>query len=146
MNHSLRSYDFAPGSLPAGPQGNPGPQGPSGQATAYANIMFDGSLNPGNPWPHRGFAFGDIQHNAMTGTGIYCIGGMDFTPKAAMVTVQGAPSAVPIVASVNVNHGSSPLAKCDASHQQARVTLTEVDPAKASAAPIDQGFYVWIEK
>jgi hypothetical protein len=141
---TLRYQDFAPGQLPAGPQGAAGPQGPAGQATAYAGVLANGALAPGSPSASKGFIPSYIGHVA--GSGVYCIGGLDFQPANAIATVDdpGASSTVPFVVSVAVRYSTVPLAGCDPQHQQARVTITRVDPA-LPLAPADHGYSIWFE-
>lgn len=143
-NGTLRWQDFAPGQLPAGPQGTTGPQGPAGQAKAYAGVLANGALAPGSPSASTGFIPSYIAHVA--GSGVYCIGGLDFSPASAMATIEdpGAPSTVPFVATVAVHHATGPLGGCDAQHQQARVTITRVDPSLPLALT-DHAYSIWFE-
>ena len=136
-DYSLLAKDFVPGQLPVGPQG------PAGEAAAFASVASNGLLGSGNPWPNEGFGPGDIQHDSMTGIGAYCIGGMDFTPRSAMVSVKGTP-ALPTIATVSVNHGTGNFVNCDANHQQARVSVTKLDLVNQASPPVDEDFYVWL--
>ena len=130
---SLRRFDFAPGQLPAGPQG------PAGEAAAYANVLGAGVV--GGPTPSRGFPANAIQHPS---AGVYCFGGLGFQPASAMVSINdaGSNAAAParFVASVSTwgsMHG------CTYPHHQVRVTITQIDPAPGVLK--DHDFSIWLE-
>jgi hypothetical protein len=65
---------------PVGPQGPAGPQGSAGTADAYAGIREDGTVNPANA---RGITDANVTHPR---TGVYCIGGLAFTPRVGIAT------------------------------------------------------------
>jgi hypothetical protein len=151
-NGSLQSIDFAPGQIPAGPAGATGPigatgaQGPAGEAVAYARVNADGTLDAGTPAQNKNVVQANIEHDATTGPGVYCVGGLSFAPASAAVTNDsaGAIATSNQIASVAVQRGND-LGNCDASHQQARVSMLQVNNTAAPALT-DHGFYIWFEK
>jgi hypothetical protein len=132
---------------------------------AFARVRADGVLEtegdaqtPPLPSQNRGVDQADIQKNAgapateSTGPGVYCFGGLDFTPRSAVVTLDNSDSlpAVPAVTGGSTNLTTSvalfkgpDLGRCDAAHGQLRVALTRVND---TAAPelVDHGFTIWI--
>jgi hypothetical protein len=168
-NGSLLKTDFRRGQLPAGARGatgaagakgDPGANGtngangapgPAGVAAGYARVGATGTLDAGTPAQNRNVEQANIQHDAVatattTGPGIYCIGGLPFTPTSAMVTIDsaGAIATSNQIAAVAVLRGNN-LGNCDAAHQQARVSILQVDQTNAPTL-VDHGFYVWFEK
>jgi hypothetical protein len=131
-NGTLKSVDFAPGQLPASSSG----------PAAYTAILGNGLPKPGAA--SRGFPPGDVSH--VLNTGIYCFRGLSFTPRSAVATIMdnGALTAVPFTASVEINNGGG-LAGCSYSFQQARVTITKVDDVSPPALT-DHDFSIWFEK
>ena len=156
-NGSLKKADFQAGQLPAGPKGakgdtgtpgTPGATGAPGTANAFARVQADGTLEPGSatgtgPAQFKGVDPADIQK---PGTGIYCFGGLDKPVASAVVSMDnaGAAATTTQVASVAIQRGAN-LGSCDAGHQQARVVITNVDPAIAAAVAVDGRFSVWFE-
>ena len=141
-NSSLLANDFAAGQLPAGPQGT---------AAAFARVGANGLLDDGSPPQNENVVQSDVQHEAAgdathTGPGIYCFGGLPFAPRSAMVTADsaGAQSSTNFIASVSVQRGNN-LNSCDADHQQARVSMLQVNNTAAPTLA-DHGFYIWFEK
>ena len=131
-NRSVGAGDLAP--FVAGP-------------TAFARVQADGTLEPGTDTPtgppqFRGVDATDIQK---AGVGIYCFGGLDFKVAAAVVAMDnaGAAATTTDVASVAIQRGNN-LGSCDAEHQQARVVITNVDPALPADAPVDGRFTIWL--
>jgi len=159
-NGSLLSVDFRAGQIPAGARGLTGAtgpagatgatgatgvQGPAGIAVAYARVGSTGTLDAGTPPQSKNVVQANIEKDATTGPGIYCFGGLTFTPTSAIVTVDsaGAVAASNQIAAVAVQRGNT-LGNCDATHQQARVSLTQVNDTVAPAL-VDHGFYIWFE-
>lgn len=159
----------SPGSGPrgaTGPSGATGPTGAAGSSIAYARLRADGTLETEGegqttplPPQHKGVEQADIQKNAgapaaeSTGPGIYCFGGLDFTPTSATVTLDNSDSlpAPPAVTGGTTNFTTAvalskgpDLGRCDAAHGQARVALTRVND---TAAPelADHGFFIQFE-
>jgi hypothetical protein len=133
-NGSLVEADLAPGLLDIDPE----LLGP----TAFARVQGDGTLEPGGTEPQfKGVDASDIQK---AGVGIYCFGDLGFTLASAVVSMDnaGAAATTTQVASVAIQRGAN-LGGCDAGHQQARVAITNVDPAIAAAAAQDGRFTVW---
>jgi hypothetical protein len=64
---------------PQGPAGPPGPPGP-GTADAFAGINNEGTLDPD---VSRGIAQANVTHPR---PGVYCLGGLGFTPKVGFGT------------------------------------------------------------
>lgn len=176
-NGSLRKADFKAGDLPAGAQGAQGPQGlkgdkgdrgtdgtngapgapGTGSARAFARIDATGTLI-GGAAQAKGITQSMIQKNPgvpgaeSTGPGVYCIGGLGFTPTSALVSIDNTDTwpAVPSVSGGPLNFISSvatfkgeDLGRCDAAHGQVRVATVKVD--SSPPALTDHGFFIWIE-
>jgi hypothetical protein len=171
---SLLKQDFAANQLPAGAAGPQGPQGPAGKdgtngtngatgpagtAKAFARIDGAGTLIGGVDQA-KGVEQLDIQHQGgvapaaeVTGAGVYCIGGLDFTPTSATVSLDNTDSlpAVPnltggslnFIASVAIFKGED-LGRCDADHGQARVAIEQVNDATTPTLA-NHGFFIWLE-
>jgi hypothetical protein len=114
--------------------------------TAFARVQPDGTLEPGSatgtgPSQFKGVDATDIQHAAV---GVYCFGGLDLNISSAVVAMDNAQAAATTtqVASVAIQRGAN-LGGCDADHQQARVSIINVDPALAAAAAQDGRFTIW---
>jgi hypothetical protein len=151
---SLLRQDFAAGQLvagPTGPTGATGPAGPTGaqglpgDAVAFARVNAAGTLDAGTPSQQKNVVQANVQHDVVTGAGVYCFGGLSFTPRSALVTIDsaGAISTSNQIASVAVQRGNA-LANCDATHQQARVSVIHVDQTNAPTLT-DHGFVIWFE-
>jgi hypothetical protein len=148
---SLKAVDFAAGQLPAGPKGDQGPKGekgergPAGVAAAYARIGATGTLDPGTPPQNKGVVQENVEHDATTGVGVYCFGGLPFTPTSAMVSVDSAMAVTTSnqIAAIAVQRGNN-LNGCDATHQQARVSILQVNNTEVPKL-VDHGFYIWFE-
>jgi hypothetical protein len=181
-NGSLRSVDFARGVLnsassstpgpagPGGPTGAAGPRGlpgtngtngatgPAGTARAFARIDAAGVLI-GGAAQAKGITQTMVQHvNAASasetaGTGVYCIGGLDFTPTSATVAPDNtdampAPGTLTggdlnVMANVAVFKGED-LGYCNTTHGQVRVAIQRVDQTIAPTLA-NHGFFVWLE-
>jgi hypothetical protein len=171
-NGSLRKADFKAGDLPAGAQGPQGLKGDKGQdgkngtdgtngadgtARAFARIDAAGNLIGGADQA-KGITQAMIQKNAgapaseSTGPGVYCIGGLGFTPKSAVVSIDNTDTwpAVPQVSGGALNFTTSvavfkgeDLGRCDDAHGQARVATVKVDAAPPALT--DHGFFIWLE-
>ena len=182
-NRSLLAKDFKSGQLPAGergpagPAGERGPAGPAGArgpagadgtngadgtARAYARVRFDGVLN-GTPDQTKGITQEMIQHDSgasaseLTGPGVYCFGGLGFTPRSISVTIDNTDSLPSPPANTGagsegaVNHTASgaifkgaDLGRCNAAHGQARVAIMRVSDTVAPTLT-NQSFFVWFE-
>jgi hypothetical protein len=84
----------------------------------------------------------EIQHAS---AGVYCFGGLSFTPVSVVATIDDAgtsPAHFTIGAVVNRN---IPLSGCDANHQQARVTTVNLGNTTYGPAAGDHRFFVWFE-
>ncbi|HXB17000.1 MAG TPA: hypothetical protein VNV44_14790 [Solirubrobacteraceae bacterium] len=121
----------------AGAQGVQGAKGEAGTAVAYARVAENGSLEPGDSGrQNKNVAQVDVEHPE---AGIYCFGGLAFGVASAMVSPDSAGQAEQdATTTVAVQRGVT-LGKCDAGHQQARVT-TLVGPTAA-----DHRFQIWFE-
>lgn len=106
-DHSLLANDFKEGQLPAGPQG---PEGPAGTALAYAEVEAGGTLVTGR---YKGIAQANVSSPSV---GVYCFGGLSFTPTNVVAARQGGAASPGVV-----NYRMSASAGCPASTQ---VTLT----------------------
>src|SRR4051812_30683001 len=97
-NGSLRSFDFRAGDLTQGEtgvdgtNGTNGTNGANGTAVAFARIDSTGTLIGGAD-QSKGVVQANVQHAAgasaaeVAGTGVYCFGGLGFTPKSAHVAL-----------------------------------------------------------
>ena len=166
-NGSLKAVDFGAGQLPQGEQGPPGTPGTNGTngsdgtAVAFARIDSAGNL-VGGPDQSKGVAQANIVHSntapdatqtTATGVGVYCFGGLGFTPKSAHVALDNTDSmpALPgltggtinMIPSVAINKGEE-LGRCPAGFEQARVAIEQVND---SAVPTlaNHGFFIWFE-
>jgi hypothetical protein len=180
-NGTLREADFRASDLPQGAQGPVGPQGPKGDpgqdgapgapgapgaagapgsARAFARIRADGTLEvDGGFASAKGITQSMIQKNGgapaaeSTGPGVYCIGGLGFTPTSAQVTIDnsdqwpdvpnvqgGILNFIPSVATFK----GEDLGRCDAAHGQVRVAMERVDD-DTEPELVDHGFYIWLE-
>jgi hypothetical protein len=124
----------------AGVQGVEGKKGDAGTAVAYARVAANGTLEPGdNGKQNKNVVAGNVEHDATTGAGHYCFGGLPFGVASAMVSPDSAGDINGNVgASVAVQRGIN-LGSCDAQHQQARVTTL------VAGAPADHRFQIWFE-
>jgi hypothetical protein len=168
---SLLASDFRAGQLPRGAQGARGPQGlpgtngtngtngtsgtngEPGSAAAYARLGADGVLDAGSPPQNKNITQSMVQHNpgtnstgppVLTGDGVYCFGGLPFTPRNAVVTAGNADTfgsgSFDRFATVAVARGQN-LARCDANHQQVRVVMVDSNTSALAEHP----FYIWFE-
>ena len=163
-NGSLKLGDFGAGQVPAGPrgaQGLQGLQGPAGAsglngadgtAAAFARVGSGGVLDNGTPVQNKNVVQANVQHDGgaatatTTGPGVYCFGGLPFTPRSAVVTADsaGAVGTTNMIASVSVQRGAN-LNQCNAGHQQARVSILAVNETTAPTLT-NHGFYIWFEE
>ena len=125
-----------------GEQGLQGKTGPAGEATAYARVAADGTLEPGDGGKqNKNIVASTIQHAA---PGVYCFGGLSFAVASAMVSPDSAGNIITnTIASVAIQRGIT-LGTCDANHQQARVSMVAVSNA-AVPALTDHRFQIWFE-
>ena len=150
-NGSLKRGDFAAGQLPAGERGPAGAngtngatgaQGPQGEATGFARVQANGTLEPSTTptAENRGVDGVSIQHAA---AGIYCFGSLPFQIASAVVSADNATAggATDTIASVAIQRGAN-LGGCDANHQQARVETFDASVPGNQ----DRRFYIWFEK
>ena len=115
---------------------------------AFARVGSTGILDAGAPPQNKNIVQANVQHDAVagattTGPGVYCFGGLPFTPRTAVVTADsaGAINTTNQIASVAVQRGNN-LGNCDAGHQQARVSMLQVDQTNAPTLT-NHGFYIW---
>jgi hypothetical protein len=175
-NGSLKAGDFKKGQLPQGKQGPQGiqglpgqqgvqgqsgptgPTGPNGTAVAFARIDATGALI-GGAAESKGIEAANIQHTAgapaaeVTGDGVYCIGGLAFTPTSATVSTDNTDSlpAVPNLTGGSLNFISTvavfkgeDLGRCDATHGQVRIAIEQVNDTAAPTLA-NHGFFLWLE-
>jgi hypothetical protein len=175
-NGSLKALDFKAGQLPQGPQGlqglqgqqglqgkdgtpgRPGADGANGTAVAFARVDGAGVLIGGTD-ESKNVTAANIQHTAgapaaeVTGDGVYCFGGLGFTPKSAVVALDNTDSlpAAPnqtggslnFIPTVAVFKGED-LGRCDNDHGQARVVIEQVNDTAAPTIA-NHGFLIWFE-
>ena len=177
-NGTLLRADFKAGELPgAGTgQGSPGPQGErglqgepgtpgadgangaDGTARAFARIDGAGTLI-GGATQSKGITQAMIQHTAgasgptVAGTGVYCIGGLGFTPTSVTVATDNtdAMPAAPSLTGGSLNFiataaifKNEDLGYCDNEHGQVRVAMQQVTDTAAPTLA-NHGFFVWLE-
>jgi hypothetical protein len=172
-NGSLKALDFKAGQLPKGPQGlqglqglqgtdgtpgRPGADGANGTAVAFARVDSTGALIGGAD-QSKNVTAANMQHNAgtpaaeVTGDGVYCFGGLGFTPKSAVVALDNTDSlpAVPNLTGGSLNFISTvavfkgeDLGRCDATHGQVRVAIEQVNDTAAPTLA-NHGFLIWFE-
>jgi hypothetical protein len=125
----------------AGATGATGAPGANGTATAFARVAANGTLEPGDSGRQNKKVIAvDVEHDATTGAGHYCFGGLPFGVASAMVSVDSAGDIDGnVVTSVAIQRGIT-LGNCDAQHQQARVTTL------VAGAPTDHRFQIWFEQ
>ena len=172
-NGSLRALDFKAGELPAGATGATGPAGPQGAkgdqgdpgtngtngtagapgadgtAVAFARIDANGAL-VGGAAQNKGITAAMVQHDAgaaaaeSTGAGVYCFGGLGFTPTSVMVATDNTDAlpAVPGLTGGSLNFITTAavfkgedFGRCNATHGQARVTTQAVSDATGPRSP-----------
>lgn len=123
-----------------GVQGVQGTKGDAGTAVAYARLSANGTLEPGDSGrQNKNVVPGNVEHDATTGAGHYCFGGLPFGVASAMVSPDSAGDINGVVgASVAVQRGIT-LGSCDAQHQQARVTTL------VAGVATDHRFQIWFE-
>src|SRR4051794_16071683 len=176
---SLKALDFKAGQLPKGPQGlqgvqglqglqglqgkdgtpgRPGADGANGTAVAFARVDGTGALIGGAD-QSKNVTAANIQHNPnppaseVTGDGVYCFGGLGFTPKSAVVALDNTDSlptapnltggSLNLIPSVAVFKGED-LGHCDADHGQARVAIEQVNDTTAPTVA-NHGFVIWFQ-
>jgi hypothetical protein len=134
-----RGATGAPGAT--GTQGATGAPGTNGTATAFARVQADGTLEPGDSGrQNKNVVAANVEHDATTGAGHYCFGGLPFGVASAMVSPDSAGDINgDVVTSVAVQRGVT-LGSCDAQHQQARVTTV------VAGAAADHRFQIWFEQ
>ena len=166
-NRSLLRKDFKRGQLrrgaagpvgpagaagPAGARGADGAAGAPGTARAFARVQPNGVLLPqqGDNPAHAGQARDIAQENIdKPAVGVYCIRGLTFDPRSAMVASDnsGASDALSndVLVSVALERGNG-LGGCNdvvgQAPAQIRVVATEVD---GSPVNVDKGFVIWLE-
>jgi hypothetical protein len=173
-NGSLRLRDFRASDVPAGERGLPGERGPAGTtgadgapgapgtARAFARVGPSGAL-VGGETQSKGITATMVQHedtpatndaaNSPTGIGIYCFGGLGFTPTSATVALDNTDSLPAIgsltggslnfVPSVALFKGED-LGRCNSAHGQVRVAVEQVNDAAAPTLA-NHGFIIWFE-
>jgi hypothetical protein len=158
-NHTLKTADFKPGVLLSGPKGPQGPAGKDATVAAFARIDPAGAL-VGGVAQNRGITAAMVQKDAgapaaeSTGPGVYCFGGLGFTPTSAIVALDNTdalPAAPAVqggslnfIASVAVFKGED-LGHCNAAHGDVRVAIERVDQTNPPEL-VDHGFIVWFQK
>lgn len=142
-----------------GIQGVQGTQGVPGQIRAFARVRSDGTLETEAAGQQQGVLQANIQHSEatpeaeVTGPGVYCFGGLGFTPVSAVVALDNSDSmpAVPALTGGTLNHIATvsvfkgpDLGRCDPAHGQVRVAIEQVND---SALPTlaSHGFFIWFE-
>jgi hypothetical protein len=141
-----------------GQKGPTGAAGVDGTAVAFARIDETGALI-GGPDENKGVVQPNIQHDMgagaaeSTGDGVYCIGGLGFTPSSAIVTLDNTDSlpapttqaggSLNFIASVAVFKGED-FGRCDAAHGQVRVALEQVSNAGPPTLA-NHGFIIWFQ-
>jgi hypothetical protein len=160
-NASLLAADFAAGQLPAGEKGDKGDPGDEA-IDAFARVDGNGALVGGTA-QNKGVDATDVQHEntpattdantSPTGPGVYCFGGLGFTPTSAVVSLDNtdAMPTIPAVQGGSLNFIPSAsvfkgedLSRCDAAHGQVRVAIERVDQTNPPEL-VNHGFFIWFE-
>jgi hypothetical protein len=126
--------------------------------TAFARIDPTGTLI-GGTGQNKGVVQSNVQHSAgasaaeVAGTGVYCFGGLGFTPRSAVVSTDntdampGAPTttggSLNFIASVAIFKGED-LGYCDNAHGQVRVAMEQVNDAAAPTLA-NHGFMIQLQ-
>jgi hypothetical protein len=142
----------------AGATGPSGPTGADGVAVAFARIGPDGALL-GGAAQNKGITAAMIQKNAgapateSTGPGVYCIGGLGFTPTSAIVATDNTDSlpdapnvqggSLNFISTVAVFKGED-FGRCDNAHGQVRIAIERVDQTNPPEL-VNHGFFLWLE-
>jgi hypothetical protein len=64
-----------------------GKKGDAGTAVAYARVAANGTLERGDSGKqNKNVVAGNVEHDATTGAGHYCFGGLPFAVASAMVS------------------------------------------------------------
>lgn len=148
-NGKLLAADFAPGQLPAGPKGDPGPRGAQGdpgqpgargEAAAYALVTAEGIIDPARS---HNVSQGNVVKG---GAGIYCFSRMPFTVKSVVATADNSfgRNDTIITAAINDTPGSG-IADCDAPVDVRVRTLDVQTGSGFSPALADSRFMIWFE-
>jgi hypothetical protein len=149
-SNAVGSNEVTDGSLVAGDLA-PDTLGP----TAWARIDENGALIGGTA-QNKGVVASNIQHDAgapaaeSTGPGVYCFGGLGFTPRSAVVSTDNTDAlpAVPAVQGGTLNWISTAaifkgedLGRCNNTHGQARVAMERVDQTNPPEL-VNHGFLI----
>jgi hypothetical protein len=126
--------------------------------TAFARIADDGTL-VGGAAQNKGITATNVQHDAgapaaeSTGPGVYCIGGLGFTPRTAVVSTDNTDTlpVVPAVQGGTLNWISTvaifkgeDFGRCDNAHGQVRVAMERVDQTNPPEL-VNHGFLIQIQ-
>jgi len=151
INGSLDEADLAPGLLDI----DPDLLGP----TAFARVRADGVLE-GGAAQNKGVVQSNVQHTAgasaaeVAGTGVYCIGGLGFTPATAVVSTDNtdAMPAAPATTGGSLNFITTvaifkgeDLGYCDNAHGQVRVAIEQIDQTNAPTLA-NHGFFIQLQE
>jgi hypothetical protein len=141
-----------------GDNGTNGADGAPGTARAFARIDGNGALIGGAD-QNKGITASMVQHQngasdgQTTGVGVYCFGGLGFTPNSAVVASDNTDTlpAVPAVQGGSLNFiptaavfKGEDLGRCDADHGQVRVAIERVDQTNPPEL-VNHGFFIWLE-
>ena len=125
-----------------GPPGLDGQDGAPGEAVAYARISAVGDVVPQ-------FSSNVVQANVThPAPGLYCIGGLSFTPKSVVATgvsgidASGTPTFVDTVITVTVSEPGITFPLGCAVTDQVRIRTIA---ATQGTALVDRGFNLWFE-
>lgn len=108
----------------------------------FARVGSTGTLDAGTPAQNKNIVQDNVVRPAV---GTYCFGGLPFTPRSGMVSIDAAMATTTSnqVPGLSMQRGAN-LGGCPATHQQARVTILNWTDAVAPALA-DHGFYIWFE-
>ena len=127
---------------PPGADGQDGQDGAPGEAVAYARILAGGDV-------FAQFSSNVVQANVThPAPGLYCIGGLSFTPKSVVATGlsgidgSGTPTFVDTVVTAQVNQAGITILLGCATTDQVRVRTIA---ATQGTALVDRPFHIWFE-
>jgi hypothetical protein len=118
-----------------GPPGPPGPPSAGGGPRAYVEVESNGTLIDDR---NAGVEAQNVTHPA---TGVYCVGGLAFTPRSAVATGQNGFGQTSTLATATVAHGSA-LTGCAATDQ---VRVRTVNIASNPRALGNHPFFLWLD-
>jgi hypothetical protein len=131
-----------------GTNGSNGAPGAPGTAAGFARVRVDGTVEPlPNGDENLNVTSANIAHTS--GTGLYCFGGLPFTPVSAMVSpdIATSPTDSRFIVQVLVDRGAG-ISACPTGFTQAAAYTVDLDNGNGTYSPqlADHRFFIWFEK